>query len=239
MRVESVMTTPVINVGPSTSIGEAAKLMLAHRISGLPVVDGGGRLVGVVSEGDLLRRSELGTERKRPWWLEFFVSPGRIAEEYAHTHGRKVEEVMSVDVATARRDASLDDIIGLMSRRRIKRLPVMEDGRLIGIVTRSDILRALALTLPSAGTHQAVDDEQIRKAVMAELARQNWGGPFIRVNVKKGEVELAGSILDERERMAARVAAENVPGVKSVSDQLIWIEPVSGMVVLPPGENER
>ncbi|WP_262029273.1 CBS domain-containing protein [Microvirga sp. Mcv34] len=239
MIVENVMTAPVISVEPSTSIGEVAKIMLAHRISGLPVVERVGRLVGVVSEGDLLRRSELGTERKRPWWLEFLVGPGKIADEYVHAHGRKVEEVMSTDVVTIRSDAPLDDVIEAMSRHRIKRLPVIKDDKLIGIVTRSDILRALARALPSASAEEAVNDEQIRNAIVTELARQDWGGPFIRVNVQNGAVELIGSIFDERERMASRVIAENVPGVKSVKDQLIWIEPVSGMVILPPDDSKR
>ncbi len=235
MIVDNVMTSPVISVEPSTPIAEAAKLMLAQRISGLPVVGRDGRLIGVVSEGDFLRRGELGTERKRPWWLEFLVSPGRIADEYVHTHGRRVEEVMSADVVTTRRDAPLEDVIETMGRRRIKRLPVVEGDKLVGIVTRSDVLRALAQTLPAAAP-QAMDDAQIRAAILEELARQRWGGGFIRVDVRNGAVELTGSTFDDRERMAARVIAENIPGVKSVTDQMVWIEPISGMVILPPEE---
>nr|WP_202050016.1 CBS domain-containing protein [Microvirga mediterraneensis] len=233
------MTTPVISVEPSTSIGEAAKLMLAHRISGLPVVERNGRLVGVVSEGDLLRRSELGTECRRPSWLEFLVGPGRIADEFVHAHGRKVEEVMSADLVTVQSDATLDDVVEAMSRRHIKRLPVIKGDSLIGIVTRSDIMRALAQALPPASAQEMMNDEQIRNAIVAELASQDWGGSFIRVNVLNGAVELIGSIFDERERRAAHVIAENVPGVKSVKDQLVWIEPVSGMVILPPDDSPR
>lgn len=233
MFVEAVMTTPVISIRPSTSVAEAARLMLAHRISGLPVVEGDGTLVGIVSEGDFLRRSELGTERKRSWWLEFLVSPGKVADEYVHAHGRKVEEVMTNGAVTISKGATLDEVVEMMSRRSIKRLPVVDNGKIVGIVARSDLLRPMARAL-SPGDTQATDDEQIRAAIQAELSGQSWGGGgLIRVHVDKGAVELTGTIFDERERRAAHVAAENVAGVKSVSDQLAWVEPMSGVVVLP------
>jgi CBS domain-containing protein len=236
MRVDTVMTTPVVSVEPSASIADAARLMLTLRISGLPVVGRDGTLVGMLSEGDLLRRGELGTERKRSWWLEFLVSPGKVAEEYVHAHGRKVEEVMASEVVTTRRDASLDEVVELMARHRVKRLPVLENGKVVGIVARSDLLRALADALP-AGAAPVSDDKRIEAAILAELAGRSWGGNgLIRAHVQDGVVELSGTIFDERERLAARVVAENVPGVKSVTDQLVWIEPMSGTVLLPPGE---
>ena len=236
MLVEDIMTTPVISVEPSTGVAEAAKLMLSNRISGLPVTHGDGTLVGLISEGDLLRRGELGTDPKRPSWLEFLVGSGKLAEEYVHAHGRTVEAVMSADPVTTRRDATLDEVVAAMSRHRIKRLPVVEGDRMIGIVTRSDVLRALARALPDTTPVGAADD-QICAAVLAELSKQKWGGRFIRVQVEAGVVTLLGTILDERERQAARVVAENVPGVKGVVDQLVWVEPFSGMVVLPPEES--
>lgn len=234
--VKDVMTTPVFSVEPSTAIAEAARLMLAHRISGLPVTRWDGMLVGMISEGDLLRRGELGTERKRPSWLEFLVGPGKLADEYVHTHGRKVEEVMTTDLVTTRRDTPLEEVVAMMSRHRIKRLPVVENGQMVGIVARSDVLRALAQTLSRASSDGVADDE-IRAAVLAELDKQKWGSKFIRVRVADGIVTLLGTIFDERERQAAKVVAENVPGVKLVIDQLAWIEPFSGMVVLPPEES--
>jgi CBS domain-containing protein len=238
MLVGDVMTAPVISVTPSASVGEAAALMLAHRISGLPVIASDGTLVGMLTEGDFLRRAELGTETKRPRWLEFLVSPGKVADEYVISHGRKVEEVMSTDVATIRRDAPLDEVVETMVRRDIKRLPVVEGGRVVGIIARSDLLRALARKLPT-GDAAAADDEQIRIAIMAEFAKQIWSGKgLIRADVEHGAVELNGTIFDERSRRAARVAAENVPGVKSVSDRLVWIEPLSGMPVFPPEADE-
>lgn len=236
MLVEDVMTTPVISVEPSTSIAEAAKLMLSHRISGLPVTRRDGTLVGIISEGDLLRRGELGTEPKRPSWLEFLVGSGKLADEYVHAHGRTVEAVMSTDPLTTRRDAPLEEIVTAMSRHRIKRLPVIENGRMIGIVTRSDVLRALARALPETAP-AGIADDQIQAAVLAALDKQKWGGKFIRVQVEAGVVTLLGTILDERERQAARVVAENVPGVKKVVDQLTWVEPFSGMVILPSEES--
>ena len=232
MIVEDVMSTPVISVEPSATVAEAAKLMLADRISGLPVTKRDGTLVGMISEGDLLRRGELGTTRKRPSWLEFFVGPGKLADEYIRTHGRKVEQVMSTDPVTTRRDALLEVVVAAMSRHRIKRLPVLDNGKVVGIVARSDVLRALARTLSTASPGAVVDD-RIREAILAELDKQSWGHKLIRVQVENGVVTLTGAIFDERERQATKVVAENVPGVKAVTDQLAWIEPHSGIVVLP------
>lgn len=230
MIVEDIMTTPVISVEPSTTVAEAAKLMLADRISGLPVTARDGTLVGMLSEGDLLRRGELGTERKRSSWLEFLVGPGKLADEYVRTHGRKVEQVMTSDPVTTRRDAPLEEVVTAMGRHGIKRLPVLENGKVVGIVARSDVLRALARTLPTASP-DAVADDQLRQAVLAEMDKQNWGGRFIRVHVENRVVTLTGVILDERERPAAKVVAENVPGVKAVVDQLTWFEPSAGILM--------
>lgn len=236
MRVAEVMTSPVVGIEPSASIAEAAKLMLSSHFSGLPVVSSDKRLVGVVTEGDFLRRGELGTTRKRPRWLEFIVSEGKQATEYVQTHGRKVEEVMSAEPVTISPDASLEDLVELMTSRKIKRVPVIENDKLVGIVARSDLMRAMLRTLP-ASAPVASDDERIRQAVIAELAKQAWSGS-IRVTVDHGVTQLDGAIFDERAREAARVAAENIPGVTKVVDQLSWIEPMSGMYVLPPPSQE-
>lgn len=231
MLVGHVMTSPVISITASASIADAAKLMLANRISGLPVVDNDGKLVGMVSEGDFLHRGELGTgSARRPWWLAIFAGPGKAADDYVRSHGCKVSEVMVTDVITTHRAASLDEVVDAMSRHRIKRLPVMEDDKLVGIIARSDLLRALAQALPAARP-EVIDDERIRKAVQAELTKQGWA--LIHPHVTDGIVELSGTVFDDRERLAARVAAENVPGVQSVTDNLVWIEPISGTVILP------
>ena len=233
MKVEAVMSSPVAGIEPSASIADAAGLMLSRKISGLPVIGSNGELLGVVSEGDFLRRGELGTKRKRLRWLEFLVSPGKAADEYVHANGRRVSEVMSGEVVTTTRGASLEDAVELMTRHHVKRLPVVEGGKVVGIIARSDLLRAL-LRVEPAPDAAVVGDEQIRRNVVAELTSQTWAGAsMIRVKVDQGVVELSGVILDERERQAARVAAENVAGVKAVTDRLFWVEPLSGMVISP------
>ena len=234
MKAADVMTRPVVTIEPDAPITKAVRLMLQHRISGLPVVDRAGRPVGIVTEGDFLRRVETGTERRRPRWLEFLLGPGRVAEAYARTHARKVEEVMTVEVVTATEDTPLDEIVRLMERRRIKRLPVVgPDGRLIGIVSRANLMRALAAFIgetPAA----AMDDAALRERIAAELEKQSWTPvTSIEVLVRDGVVDLRGTILDERERQALHVLAENVPGVRAVEDHLCWIEPVSGWVITP------
>ena len=239
MLVENVMTRAVISVEPSASVAEAAELMLTHHISGLPVVTRDGRLVGIVSEGDFLRRGELGTERKRSRWLEFFASPGKIADEYVHSHGRKISEVMTAQVIAISGTASLDEVVETMNRRRVKRLPVVDGGKLRGIISRVDLLAALASELPK-GEPASGTDAQLRGAILAELATQTWTGDgLIRVQVEDGVANLSGMIFDERERQAARVLAENVPGVRSVSDDLVWMDPTSGMVVSATEINPR
>lgn len=218
---------------------EAVRLMLQHRVSGLPVVDRNEQLVGIITEGDLLRRTETGTEKHRTRWLEFLISPGKLAGEYVKTHGRKIAELMTGDVVTVTEDTTLDEVVLLMERHRVKRLPVVRDGQLVGIVSRANLLHALAAqasdAVSSAIKNQFLDDATIRDRLLAEMERQAWS-PHASVNVivRNGIVELWGSIFDEREREALRVAAENIPGVREVRDHLVWLEPYSGFVVEAP-----
>jgi CBS domain-containing protein len=233
MLARDIMTSPVITIQPSASISEAADLMLKHHISGLPVALADGTLVGMITEGDFLRRGELGTEQKRSRWLEFFLSPGKAADEYVRSHGRKIEEIMSTSVVCTRPDAPLDEVITQMIDRNIKRLPVILDNKIAGIVCRSDLLRALARQLPVDAV--ARNDDELQDAIVTELRRSSWSGNAnIQVEVKSGVATLSGVIFDERERLAARVAAENVPGVKAVTDELTWVDPMSGMTMPPP-----
>lgn len=237
MNASDVMTRNVVSVGRDAPIGDAILLMLDHRISGLPVVDGSGKIAGMLTEGDLLRRAETQTERQRPRWLEFLLGPSRLAEEYVRTHGRKVGEIMTENVVSAAEDTSLVEIVRLMERHRIKRLPVLRDSALVGIVTRADLVRALA-RLVDEQPPWASDDDQIRKRVLAELAETGWAPRAgIKIVVSDGIVELGGTIINEQAREALRVAAENVPGVKGVRDRLIWVEPVSGTIIGAP-DNE-
>ena len=231
MRAADVMSPNVISVPPDAPVLEAVRLMLQHKVSGLPVVDAAGRLVGVVTEGDFLRRAETGTEKRRPRWLEFLVGPGRVAEEYSHTHGRKVEEVMTYSPVTVTEDTPLSDIVQLMERRRIKRVPVMRGNQLMGIVSRANLVRALA-SLAREAQPPAGSDSSIRDQILALLKKQTWAPiASVDVTVRNGVVDLWGTIFDERERKALIVAAENVNGVKQVNDHLVWVEPVSGLVI--------
>jgi CBS domain-containing protein len=231
MRAKDIMTSPVFTVGPDASILEAIRVMLQRRISGLPVIDGQGQLVGVVTEGDFLRRAEMGTQRRRPRWLEFLIGPGRLADEYTHSHGRKVNELMTENPVSVMEDAPLDEIVQLMEKRQIKRIPVMSKGQVVGIVTRANLLHALVALYRRAHPMVQSADSLIRSQFLAELAKEKWA-PVGLVNpiVRDGVVELFGCILDDRERKALIVAAENIPGVKEVRDHLAYVEPTSGMV---------
>ena len=240
MKVSDIMTHPVITVTPETTVGEAAELMLEHRVSGLPVVDAAGAVTGIVTEGDLLRRAETGTERRRARWLEFLIAPGRLASEYAHAHGRRIDEVMTDTVLTVGPDDAVADLIDLLERRRIKRVPVIDRGRLVGIISRANLVRALVRNLPRATEAGPVSDQEIHDRILAEIAKQPWGPrASVDVRVENGVVELNGAVTDDRECPALRVLAENVPGVKEVRDRLTWIEPLSGFVVPADGPEAR
>ena len=239
MRVSEVMSHRVVSVSPAASVTEAARLMLGYRISGLPVVDAGGKLVGIVTEGDFLRRAETGSQKKRPRWLEFFLGPGRLADEYVHTHGRKVEEVMTRDVISVNEKASLDEVVSLMEKHGIKRLPVLHGGKLVGIVSRANLMRALLILLRSPAS-PLPSDRAIHDKILAAVDKEPWGPRrTISVVVREGTVELYGAIFDEREREALRVLVENIPGVEGIQDHLVFIEPASGMAFAAPAETDR
>jgi CBS domain-containing protein len=234
MNALDVMTQSIVSVRPDASVLAAARLMLEHKVSGLPVVDAGGALVGVITEGDFLRRAEIGAERRRPRWIEFFTGPGQLAEEYIQASGRRVRDIMSAQVCTATEATSLREMAELMETRGIKRLPVMRDGELVGIVTRADLVRAVVSLAEDIGS-AAVDDLEIHRRLEAELKRQPWAVPasMIQVSVKDGVVELAGVVRDERQRQALRIAAEGIPGVRSVGDRALRLEPVIGLFAVP------
>ncbi|MGD0640870.1 MAG: CBS domain-containing protein [Roseiarcus sp.] len=230
MRVRDAMTRGVVGVRETANLSEAVETMLRARISALFVFDERKALIGVLSEGDLLRRGELGTETRRPRWLETLMSGGRLAQSYAHAHGRKVSEVMTKSVVSIGEDANLAEAVDLMIRRRVKRLPVVRGGSVVGVLSRSDLLRRLYLALPRDAAPKS--DDEICAAIRAEIESQAWAPrASIRVSAKDGEVTFDGAITDERLRDGLRVIAENTPGVKAIHDRLAWIEPNSGVLI--------
>jgi CBS domain-containing protein len=231
MKAKDVMTTDVLTVDQDASVLEAVRLMLQRKVSGLPVIDASGTLVGMVTEGDFLRRSELGTQRRHPRWIEFLMGAGRLADEYVHASGRKVREVMTPDVHTVMEDAPLNAVVDTMERRHIKRVPVLRGNKLAGIITRSNLLRAMA-GLTHAAAPASADDNAIRTRLLEEMKKQPWAPLAVTdIEVSGGVVKLSGVVLDDRQRVALRVAAENIPGVKKVEDNMVWIEPMSGTVI--------
>ena len=234
MKAADLMTSFVITMRPDATIEFAAQLMLQYRISGLPVTDSDGAVLGIVTESDLLRRAETGTEKRHARWVSFLIGPGRLAQEYVHTHGRKVGEVMTERVMTVTPQTSLADLVALMETKHVKRVPVVDRGRLVGIVSRADVMAAL-VGLLSEKPAGAATDAEIRDQILEEIDRQPWGPrDGIDVIVTNGVVVLKGAIPDERERAALCVAAENVSGVKAVHDRLVWIDSVSGIVIPRP-----
>jgi CBS domain-containing protein len=234
MKVSDVVTRKVISIEPQAGVLEAVRLMLQNHISGLPVIDAGGKLVGMVTEGDLLRRAETGTQRRRSRWLEFLVGPGKLAGEYVHTHARRVDEVMTSEPVTVGEDAELDEVVRLMEGRGIKRLPVVRGGRVVGIISRANLLHALA-SVGKVAPAAAATDGAIRDRILSEIDRQKWAAPGVfNVTVHNGKAELWGTVIDENQRQAITVLVENIPGVKSIADHLAWIEPMSGMTIEAP-----
>jgi CBS-domain-containing membrane protein len=222
MRVNQIMTPEVITVGADTTILEAANTMLRHHIGALPVVDAAGRLIGIISEGDFIRRAEIGTQHKRGRWLTFLAGADRIATEFAHERGRKVGEVMTPDPLTVAEDTPLDRIVQIMQSSRVKRLPVMRGDQMVGIVTRADFLAAVAGLARSIPDPSAADD-RIRSDVMAAIGQAPWRPCRLNVVVHDGIVHLNGVVKKESARKASIVAAENVAGVKEVRDHLCTV----------------
>jgi CBS domain-containing protein len=237
MRVRDVMTYGVIGVSETATLAEAVETLLRSQVSALFVFDANHGLVGVLSEGDLLRRSELGTDERRPRWLEFLLSGGRLAEAYVRTHERKVGEIMTTPVATVSEDTELGEAVDLMLHRRVKRLAVLRGDAVVGVIARSDLLKGLLSALPSANALRA--DVEIKAAIQAELDKLGWAPrASVRVEVANGVATFDGAVTDQRLRSGLKVIAENTPGCVAVRDHMFWIEPNSG-VILPSEEDER
>ena len=239
MKVGDVMTRQVITIERDAPVQRAIRLLLQNRISGLPVVDATGRLEGIVTEGDFLHRAETGTQRRRPRWVEFLIGPGKLASEYVQTHSRFVADVMTTDAYTVNEDTSLEEVVRLMEKYRVKRFPVVKGDKVVGIISRANLLRALASVAAELPATTG-DDAAIREGFFKELAGQPWA-PRTSINpvVRNGVVELWGNIFDEREREALRVMAQNLSGVKGVQDHLVWVDPASGFIGLSPEDEAQ
>ncbi len=237
MRAHQIMTRPVISVRPDTTILEAANMMLQRHVSGLPVINAAGKLVGIVSEGDFIRRAELGTQRKRGRWLKFSLGPGKSASDFVHEHGRTVSEVMTRSPLTVTEDTALAEIVDVMEKNNVKRLPVVRGDQVVGIVSRANLLQAVA-SLSHHVPDPTADDDHIRNRIISALEKNDWCPFGLSVIVRDGIVHLSGVITEERSRQAAVVAAENVEGVKKVHDHLCWVDTMSGMYLNSPEDDD-
>jgi CBS domain-containing protein len=217
MQARDIMTTRVITVAPDTDIREAAQCLLDNRISAVPVIDKDGKLVGIVSEGDLMRRPEAGTGRHRSWWLDLLASPRERALRFVKEHSRRVGDVMSRKVIAVTEDTHLEEIAETLEKNRIKRVPVVKDGKVIGIVSRANLMRGL-IARRAAPAH--ADDRTIRTAIEEALGEVDNLDRHIHVVVSGGVVHLWGAVGSQAEKDAARIAAENAPGVGSVHDEI-------------------
>jgi len=236
MKVRHAMSTNVITATPDTPLIDAMRSMLREHISGLPVVDAHGALVGILTEADLMHRAEIETEVRhaRPAWLDFILGPGRQARAFTASHARHVGEVMTRDVITVDAGAPLIDAISLMEKHGIKRLPVLRDQLLAGILSRADLLRAFVRALPEAAPDD-VSDKAIAHRLGVEFDARPWAPRgTVRADVHDGVVTLRGVIVSDDVRCALLVLAENMAGVRRVQDQITTIEPMTGMVVHEP-----
>ena len=233
MRAHQIMTRPVITVAPETSVLEAANIMLQRHVSGLPVVNSTGRLVGIISEGDFIRRSEIGTQRQRGRFMKFILGAGKEAADFVHEHGRKIAEIMTPEPLTISEDTDLEKIVEIMEKKSVKRLPVMRGDKLVGIASRSNLLQAVA-SLARDIPDPTADDDHIRNRIIDTLEKNVWCPFGLSVTVRDGIVHLSGVITEERSRQASIVGAENVAGVKKVHDHLCWVDTMSGMYLNSP-----
>ncbi len=233
MNAADVMSKTPLAIRGDAPLAQALRLMLDNHVSGLPVIDEASRPVGILTEGDLLRRAELGTAGAKPGFLRMFFTPDRLAGDYVLTHGRRISELMTTPVVSVEETTPLDEVAVLMRKHRVRRLPVTRNGALVGIVSRADMIRALFNNLEKPAGD--LGDDAIRERIEAEFDSQ----PLllrrsVSVSVTGGAVDLDGVVFDMRQRDAAQVVAENVPGVKSVENRIVVVDPSSGLIVMDP-----
>ena len=230
MKASEVMARDVVTVSPQTTVKEIAQLMAERRISGVPVVDASGKLAGIISESDLLHRAETGTERRRKWWLGAFVDSDQLAREYAASHARKASDIMSTRVTTVDANMDLGEVADLLDRRKLKRVPVVEGGKLVGIITRGDLVRALVARQGQASVAPG-DDVTVVRSIKERMQRESWlDSSLITVKVAAGVAELTGLAASNDQRRALRLLVEDTPGVTRVEDKM-GLRPSGGAMV--------
>jgi len=227
MNAADVMTSNVISVRADASVGEIAEILLTNRISGVPVVDDAGDLIGIVSEGDLIHRVEVGTERRRSWWLELLSSKQILAHEFIKAHARKAADLMTRHVITVRPDTPLSDLASLLDKHGIKRVPVTENGKLVGIVSRANLVQALFKPRQDTVAEKAVTDSALRDKILAQLKFEPWWPGDVNIIVRDGAVELWGIVESQVENDAIRVAIEEISGVRSISNHISTSQRIS------------
>jgi CBS domain-containing protein len=221
MNASDVMTAGVITIEPDADVKTAARTMLEKGISALPVIDKNGKLVGIISEGDLIRRTEAGTEAKASWWLRLLSDNETLASKFVKAHGMRVADVMSNEVITATPDTPLAEIARLLEKNRIKRVPIMKDGKPVGVVSRANLLQALASAKPALSDAVKVSDNTLRDNILNRLWDQPWAHPgMINVIVTDGVVDLWGTVTSDTERKALNILVSETPGVVAINDHL-------------------
>ena len=217
MHARDVMTSPAITATPQTTLLEIVQLMLEHRISGVPIVNEAKALVGLVSEGDLVRRKEIGIEQRRSWWLSMFGNAAVLADEFIKSHGVTAKEVMTKNVITADEDTPLWKIAEILEKEKIKRVPIVHHGRMVGIVSRANLLQALTLHQKTMLDQPSREDSAIRDELLQLLKDESWANlSHVNVMVTQGTVHLWGSVRSEAQREALSVAAKGISGVRDV-----------------------
>ena len=220
MQAHEAMTKDVVVVGPDATVGEIAALLVRNRISAVPVVEPGNRVIGIVSQTDLAHRSETDTEKRRKWWLEVFADADAKAREYVKSHGLKAKDVMTRFIVTVPSRASLADVAEILDTHRIRQVPVMDDGKLVGMISRTDLVRKLA-EIKVTGPATRPDNGALQKAIWDQVKAQPWlKAAYVSLAVKDGVVELWGAVDSQEQRHALRVLVEGVSGVQKVEDQL-------------------
>lgn len=230
MKAQDIMTKTVVTVRPDTPVHEIAALMVEKHISGIPVVSDNGNVIGLVSQTDLMHRAEVGTERKRKWWFRAFADSNTLARDFVKAHGHKAQDIMARHVVSVRADAELRDVADILDKHKIKRVPVVQDGKLVGIVTRGDLVRALSLA-QLAKADRKVDNASLHKSIKERMHKHAWiNESFVNLVVNDGVVEIWGYVDSLDQQRALRVLVEETEGVKQVVDKVTVGAPYRGAV---------